>query len=728
MVRTRSVLLAAGLALGLSLGACRLGFDEVTPGDLTGDGGGGDGGAAGAPRSLSLSRTGACAVLGDGTLWCWGDNAHLALGVETRDFVRPTQVGTDTDWAEIATSPDHSCATKTTGTLWCWGEGATGFLGTGSMVDQPVPVQVGTATDWSQPAVGLLGGCALRAGVPHCWGANAWGFVGDGSALPQLSPVPVGVPTGTVFTRITTGGYHACGVSTDGVGWCWGYGGYGAIGVEPAISDNPFPVRVGTERWTTLEASGDLTCAIRSDGTLWVWGLYVSATPLQIGTATDHTAVACGGPFDIPRHVCALRGTALWCAGFDNQGQLGAMRGGRGALDEPVAIEPGRVFTRVVAAEGTTCAVRDDEVVCTGAGSSGQLGDGVERWATTPHPVSGTWAELDTGANFVAAVSTDGAMWGWGNNTSDQLSDDLWQGTHAPIAISTTADWTRVRTTNAGALGLKGDGSIWRFGANPTTDYGWNLYHPAVPIGAATWLATDGGDNHDCGIQTDGEVWCWGVNREGQIGTGDLTFVAAPVKVSPANSVFTDISAGGSSTCAIRDDGTRWCWGSNGTGTLGDGTTMARLVPTQIGADTTWATVSVGLARGCGVRTNGTLWCWGDAPGDGSAATRLDPVPIGTASWQQVSVGRDHTCGVQVDGTLWCWGQNTTGELGTGLRTAQLAPVRVGAGTSWRTVRAGSAFTCALDTAGAAACWGDGRAGQLGDGLGWVTAFQPIVR
>ncbi len=128
------------------------------------------------------------------------------------------------------------------------------------------------------------------------------------------------------------------------------------------------------------------------------------------------------------------------------------------------------------------------------------------------------------------------------------------------------------------------------------------------------------------------------------------------------------------------------------------------------------------------MRTDGTLWCWGLAPGDDSQATRLTPVPIGTASWQQVRVGRDHACGVQADGTLWSWGQNTSGQLGDGTRIDRLGPTQVGAGTQWRTARTGGAFTCALDAAGAASRGGDGDQGQRGDGLAWSATFQPVAR
>jgi alpha-tubulin suppressor-like RCC1 family protein len=113
-----------------------------------------------------------------------------------------------------------------------------------------------------------------------------------------------------------------------------------------------------------------------------------------------------------------------------------------------------------------------------------------------------------------------------------------------------------------------------------------------------------------------------------------------------------------------------WCWGANGSGQLGDGTRMRRLLPVQVGTAATWA---------------------------------------------QVSVGNLHTCAVQTNGTLWCWGSDGSGELGEGIGNlgVQTAPRRVGNSTTWTNVAAGTGFTCGVDAA-ALYCWGNATASALG--------------
>jgi alpha-tubulin suppressor-like RCC1 family protein len=134
------------------------------------------------------------------------------------------------------------------------------------------------------------------------------------------------------------------------------------------------------------------------------------------------------------------------------------------------------------------------------------------------------------------------------------------------------------------------------------------------------------------------------------------------------------VSAGSYHTCAVKTTGTLWCWGNNGLGQLGDDTITNRLLPIREGTiATNWATVSAGASYTCAVKTSGTLWCWGHNGfgqlGDGTTVIdRLRPTQEGTAvsNWATVSAKASHTCAVRTSGTLWCWGHNFRGEIGSG--------------------------------------------------------------
>jgi alpha-tubulin suppressor-like RCC1 family protein len=127
-------------------------------------------------------------------------------------------------------------------------------------------------------------------------------------------------------------------------------------------------------------------------------------------------------------------------------------------------------------------------------------------------------------------------------------------------------------------------------------------------------------------------------------------------------------------TCAVRTDGTLWCWGRNSDGELGIGPGASKNTPAQVGKATDWSLVSSGgysTYHSCAVKTTGTLWCWGGNTsgqlGDGTRISRDTPTQVGSATnWSDVAPGSNHTCAVRTDGTLWCWGTNHNGQLGDG--------------------------------------------------------------
>jgi alpha-tubulin suppressor-like RCC1 family protein len=706
------------------LSACRYGFNDVpASGDATTSP---DVAADGAvplvsPRVVSANNAGACAVLDDGSLWCWGDNINHAFGDSDPGIISPTRVAPTLDWIDVAAGPDHSCGRTLDGALWCWGNGSIGQLGTGGTTASATPVQVGTALDWTAIAVNYSGGCGLRgAGDLYCWGANQYGDVGDGTTATQDAPVPV--MAGTTFATIATFAYHACAITTGGALYCWGSGYYGELGTGSTASSNPTPAPVaGTWRAVTI---GDwVTCGIRTDGTAWCWGLYLGTAQNQIGSFTDWTSIVVGDDFEVnASHMCGLRGTDLWCAGNPKKGAFG---NGDDTTDAayatPVQVDAGHTFKLLTASESSMCAARDGQVACTGLGASGQLGDGSTRVAFTPRALAGTWSHVDAGYSFATAIASDGSLWAWGDDSDGQVPTQRFHNTLAPIQVGTSGTaWQQVRAANIGALQIRSDSTLWRTGAQYSSTGGWSNYITPFQMGTAAWTAIDEGWWHDCGIQSDQSLWCWGANSVGEVGNGATTSSPTPVHID-SNKTYTAISAGMEASCGIRTGGALYCWGTN----VGDGTTVAKTAPTLVSAGP-WAAVSVGSNRSCGLQTDSSLWCWGQGTGDGTQNSPLAPEHIGTATWTQVSAGATHTCGIQVDHSLWCWGSNNYGQLGDGTRIDATVPVRVGTGTTWNEVAAGNGFTCALTQTGTLSCWGTSHDGELGDGLAWTKTFQTI--
>ena len=141
------------------------------------------------------------------------------------------------------------------------------------------------------------------------------------------------------------------------------------------------------------------------------------------------------------------------------------------------------------------------------------------------------------------------------------------------------------------------------------------------------------------------------------------------------------VAAGYYHSAAIRSDGTLWAWGLNGNGQLGDGTTTNSSTPVQIGSDTNWASVAAGFNYTMAIRTDGTLWGWGHNAfgrlGDSSTTRRTSPVPIGTCEFNVIAGGWHFSAAIQADGSLWAWGRNNYYQIGDGTHEYRLSPVRI---------------------------------------------------
>ena len=161
----------------------------------------------------------------------------------------------------------------------------------------------------------------------------------------------------------------------------------------------------------------------------------------------------------------------------------------------------------------------------------------------------------------------------------------------------------------------------------------------------------------------------------GAIGDGTTTDQSSPVQVTALGADVVEVEAGGAHVCARKGDGTLWCWGMNDVGQLGDGTTMSRSSPVQVttlGASVVG--VSAGIRHTCARKADGTLLCWGlngmGQLGDGTSTDRSSPVQVTALGPAVVDVaaGMYFTCAAKGDSTLWCWGESRNGQLGYGGR------------------------------------------------------------
>lgn len=186
------------------------------------------------------------------------------------------------------------------------------------------------------------------------------------------------------------------------------------------------------------------------------------------------------------------------------------------------------------------------------------------------------------------------------------------------------------------------------------------------------------------------------------------------------------MSAGYASTCAVTTGGAAKCWGYNGAGQLGDGSTSNSATPVNVfGLESGVAAFSLGNSHACAVTTGGAAKCWGannyGQLGNGSTSTTPSVTPLSVVGLESgvasVSAGIAYTCAVTASGAAKCWGSNVNGRLGDGGTADKATPGDVvGLGSGVASVSTGSLHACAVMTSGEAKCWGGNYRGQLGDG------------
>ncbi|MFO1134963.1 MAG: hypothetical protein U1E30_07250 [Rhodoblastus sp.] len=302
---------------------------------------------------------------------------------------------------------------------------------------------------------------------------------------------------------------------------------------------------------------------------------------------------------------------------------------------------------------------------------------------------------------------------------------------------------------NSHACALDVDGKVQCWGLNVYGNLGdGTLTQRATPTAVLTSGALAGktvvriatGQTHTCAATSDGGAYCWGSNDNGQLGDGTLSNRTSPVAVSTSGALagkkVVQIAAGGSYTCALTSEGRVYCWGYNGYGNLGDGTTTQNSAPVAVSISGVLSgkmvtQISVGMSHACALASDGGAYCWGynqnGQIGDSTGLDRSTPTAVVTTgalagkSITRIAAGVFHTCAIASDGGAYCWGYNGYAALGDGTTTQRMTPVAVSisgalAGKTVVDIAAGYIHTCAITSDGGAYCWGANNEGQLGDG------------
>ena len=284
--------------------------------------------------SVAGGNVSASAVDYSGKLWGWGDNTRgqLGIGNTNNNYSSPKQVGSLTDWKKVysSTLDKTTVALKNDNTLWVWGYNNNGQLGRGNLTYYSSPVQLGSLTNWLNVASGgYFMGAVKTDGTLWTWGYNGLGGLGLGDTTNRSSPVQVGALTN--WKNISAGQYHMAAVKTDGTLWAWGYNALAELGTGN-LTNYSSPKQIGAlTNWSITVSGAFHVIALKTDGTLWSWGRNAAgepglgnattySSPKQIGSLTSWTSNIAVGR----QHNLAVDANGkLWAWGLNSHGELG---------------------------------------------------------------------------------------------------------------------------------------------------------------------------------------------------------------------------------------------------------------------------------------------------------------------------------------------------------------------------------------------------------------------
>jgi alpha-tubulin suppressor-like RCC1 family protein len=273
-------------------------------------------------------------------------------------------------------------------------------------------------------------------------------------------------------------------------------------------------------------------------------------------------------------------------------------------------------------------------------------------------------------------------------------------------------------------LALTSSGDVWAWGDTPS-DYKNSLTPTRIEVLSnivAISAPSDG--QHACALTHSGGVKCWGFNGDGQLGNGSTDSSLTPVDVVGLTENVIAIATGLKHGCAVMNDGTIKCWGDNEYGKLGNGTTESSLTPVSVSGINDAIAVAAGQMFTCAITRSGGVKCWGDSIELGNNRIGDSSVPVDvtglSSGVRSISAGTNHACALTSGGGLKCWGNSLSGGLGfseTDLYAGGDIPADVvGLTSNVVAVSAGGRHTCAALSDGHVKCWGSNEYGNLGIG------------
>jgi len=359
-------------------------------------------------------------------------------------------------------------------------------------------------------------------GALYAWGYNTYGQLGQNDVVNRSSPVIIGSVGSWSFVSAFSS--HTLAIKTDGTLWAWGFNAYGQLGQNTVIYRSS-PTQVGGTTWSYVSGGLYHTAAIKTDGTLWTWGRnYYGQLGLLTAYVDSYTPLDVSSPTQV------------------------------GALSTWSSVSAGALAMAAIKTDGT--------LWTWGYNGNGVLGQNNLTYRSSPVQIGAltNWLFITSNqSSSMYAIKTDGTLWAWGGDTSGLLGlNSNGVSRSSPVQVGSGTTWSSVSGSGGSAAAIKTDGTLWTWGGNVTGALGQNnvvVRSSPTQVGALTnWskVSCNGGGGHMLAIKTDGTLWTWGENIQGQLGQNNVTYRSSPVQVGTLNTwTLVEASAGSFSLASI---------------------------------------------------------------------------------------------------------------------------------------------------------------------------------
>ena len=720
------------------------------------------------------------ALKADGTVWAWGENNYGQLGDgTTTPHSSPAQVSDLTGIVAIAAGSSHALAMSSDGTVYAWGRNASGQLGDGTTTQKLTPFQIsGAGMTWRVPAPTL----SLASGLFY---ANQTVTVTSLDPNATLRYTTTGVDPTSSDATVTSGGTISITQSQTLKVNAWRTGavtslvvsgvyelkavvptltpGAGAYGTAQNVSmatttsgatpryttDGTEPTESSTAYSSAIVVANPLTVKVRAYKAGWTpsdsgYASYV----ISGGTVATPVITPAGGAQSVPPLVAMTSTTTGATIRYTVDGST------------PTATSAVFVYPFLLTSTTTVKAKAFKAGYTASATASTTFNVDAAGAAATPQisPAGGWFATQQivtiTGATGqTLRYTTDGSdpttsstLIASGGTISVDKSQVLkvraWESSLAPSAIR-RGDFIVTGAVAAGvshSVALASNGAVWTWGSNFNGQLGAGSSYTGsvVPVQVLTAvMAINAGAHHTLAVKTDGTVWTWGSGGYGALGNGHTGTTGT--FWTPSQIAFTGgiaVAGGMAHSLVLKADGTVWAFGKNEYGELGDGTTTMRATPVQVVGLT--GIVAIAASRGSSYAlqsdggSGGILWAWGanhyGQLGDGSTATRLTPIRVlGIVNASAISAAKAGYAAAAIggDGRPYAWGRNNVGQLGDGTTVNRASAVAMPTVVSARVISEGTEHGVVVDAAARSWSWGSAYAGALG--IGPVAIYQQAI-